>query len=228
MKIIDLRVLRGPNVWTRCRVLEVTLEVATKDAAGRAAVLERAFRPWVNLGAPVGSRSGPCDDGAVLAKVWASLVVQLQSLAWKPVSFACVERAFAAGLYRVLVEYHDEDLAEACATRRYGSANPLTVSSRRRCSQPSTGYARWRPASASRTSRGRLPKRLEPEEFRGADSAVPACSNLVLAVGSAKFRARQRRAPARQGSCRRWMPNCLESLCMLWRSPAPNCLKQTF
>ena len=49
MKIIDLRVLRGPNVWTRCRVLEVTLEVATKDAAGQAAVLERAFRPWVNL-----------------------------------------------------------------------------------------------------------------------------------------------------------------------------------
>jgi cyanophycin synthetase len=113
MKISSFRVLRGPNVWTRFPVLEVALEVPPEDAGQQLAALLRAHPAWFPRDGrtPPGARDAACE----LAEAWASVVLQLQTQAWKPVKFACVERQLAAGLYRVLVEYLDEDLAEACA-----------------------------------------------------------------------------------------------------------------
>ena len=111
MKISNLRVLRGPNVWTRSPVLEVTLQVAADGAPDQLAALARRFPAWV----ATGGQNDTGSAGSQLAHAWAGIVLQLQTAAWKPVEFACVERPLDADSYRVLIQYQDEDLAEEAA-----------------------------------------------------------------------------------------------------------------
>jgi cyanophycin synthetase len=79
------------------------------------AALGRSCPSLVPPAAPPTSPAAPPGAAAALAAAWAFLVAQLQSLAWKPVAFAGVERALAPDLFRVVVGYEDEELAEACA-----------------------------------------------------------------------------------------------------------------
>lgn len=133
MKLANVRVLRGPNLWALIPVIEVELEV-TEDEAPR--LHDAVTRGLAALPAGNGNASpatvsggrGKSSGSAVLtfAEAWGGLVAGLQSAASEPVSFRRVEQLTPTTVH-VSVEFHDETLAktavnEAVALLEAGAA----------------------------------------------------------------------------------------------------------
>src|SRR4051794_22803246 len=107
MKWPKVWVMRGANVWGRCPVLEVELEVDGAADATRAVARLRSWLPGFDaLGA---------DDAAfVLATTLQRLTLELQRLAGSPVSAGGVRPAERPNVFRVAVEFEEEALGLAC------------------------------------------------------------------------------------------------------------------
>lgn len=111
MELKNIRVLRGPNIWTRFPVLEISLDVRDEEAESGMAALAPLLGPG-NIGGAERAQP-PGNPSCELAVAWSRAVLALQARAWRSVDYSHVERA-PSGEYRCIVEYQDEELAKAC------------------------------------------------------------------------------------------------------------------
>ena len=133
MQINRIRALRGPNIWSRHTALEVTVElgpanVALAEIPGFEARL-RALVPDMFSGAQWADAdlTGATVEGATLAHALGRVAMALQKAARVPVSFSKTSATNEAGVWKVVVEYREEDVAraaveaaaEAAAMRRH-------------------------------------------------------------------------------------------------------------
>ncbi|HEY7153261.1 MAG TPA: cyanophycin synthetase [Gemmataceae bacterium] len=109
MEFQRIWVLRGANIWTRCPVLEVELDLATLAAATD----ERLAACTSRLRALLPSLADR-PAGADLAAILRDLTLELQRLAGSPVQFGLVRSAGRNGFFRVVIEYEEEELGRAC------------------------------------------------------------------------------------------------------------------
>jgi hypothetical protein len=109
MELWRLGVLRGPNVWAACPVLEAGVDVsawAGQPWKRRVQARER-LRAWLPLLDDVGENAG-------LARVFERVWLHLQNLAGNPVRFSDTRPVDRGHRYRVAVEYQDEPVSRAC------------------------------------------------------------------------------------------------------------------
>jgi cyanophycin synthetase len=113
MRFDRLWALRGPNIWARCSVLEVEVDLgdlstAPTDLGPRlASALRSSATDHDAFLLPLHDSRHP---GAVLHR----LALALQALSGSPVSFGLHQERIHNGLDRVVVEYEEEDLGRAC------------------------------------------------------------------------------------------------------------------
>jgi cyanophycin synthetase len=119
MQINRIRALRGPNIWSRHTALEVTVElgpanVALAEIPGFEARL-RALVPDMFSGAQWADAdlTGATVEGATLAHALGRVAMALQRAARVPVSFSKTSATNEAGVWKVVVEYREEDVARA-------------------------------------------------------------------------------------------------------------------
>lgn len=123
MEILNVRALRGPNVWARFPVLEAWVDLgALKDSPSNELVgFNERLMNWlptmVEHRCGIGEHGGffqRLRDGTYQAHVLEHVAIELQSLAGAPVGFGRARETAKEGVYRVVVEYDDERLARAC------------------------------------------------------------------------------------------------------------------
>jgi len=118
LEVKNVRTLRGPNVWTQAKVIEVWLELdpsaphhSQEIAAFREALAERL--PGVSHplpgtcscdALPDASRSG----GLAVAELVARTIAAIQLAAGSEVTFVRVSESHQPGMYKVAVEYRQE------------------------------------------------------------------------------------------------------------------------
>src|SRR3954464_930632 len=116
MEFGRIRVLRGPNIWGRCPVLDV--ELLRGDGAvrrdGAPAFAARLLR-WVpSLASQDGTGEVPPFQGPFgLAHALNRLLIRLQSQAGSEVHLGLVDCRGGEEPIRVVVEYEEEELARA-------------------------------------------------------------------------------------------------------------------
>jgi cyanophycin synthetase len=123
MELQRVWVLRGPNLWARCTVLEVELVLneETGRASGQIPGFHQRLLGWLPGLAPrrrtdggTGDFARQLRDGTGLAYVLPHVGLELQSLAGSPVSFDRVRATNRPDLFRVVLEYEEETLGRAC------------------------------------------------------------------------------------------------------------------
>jgi cyanophycin synthetase len=109
MELQRIWVLRGANIWARCPVLEVELDLArlTTPADERLGSCTARFQTWLPS---LAHQSAAADLPALLRDV----TLELQRLAGSPVEFGLVRPAGRNGFFRVIIEYEEEELGRAC------------------------------------------------------------------------------------------------------------------
>ncbi|HWG47669.1 MAG TPA: cyanophycin synthetase [Gemmataceae bacterium] len=109
MKFERIWILRGANVWARCPVLEVELDLADLAAVTdeRLAVCVTHLHAW--LPALAGQFIG-----ANIPAILRDVTLELQRLAGSPVKVGLVRPAGRDGCFRVVIEYEEEELGRAC------------------------------------------------------------------------------------------------------------------
>jgi cyanophycin synthetase len=115
MEFRNIRALRGPNIWTRCTALEVSVDLGEmKFPVREIPGFETRLRGWLPS---VYHKSGPALEqpeaqvGALtLAHVLEKVVVALHHLAGVPVAFCKTAPTAEHGVFHVIVEYHEEDV----------------------------------------------------------------------------------------------------------------------
>jgi cyanophycin synthetase len=123
MELQSVLALRGPNVWAHFPVLEAWLElgevksVASNEIDGFNDRLMGWLPSLVEHRCSVGTRGGFFERlrrGTYLAHILEHITLELQSLAGTPVGFGRTRLASGDSLYRVAVEYQEEELGRAC------------------------------------------------------------------------------------------------------------------
>jgi cyanophycin synthetase len=126
MEFQRIWVLRGPNIWSRSTVLEAELDL--QDLRGKApgAIAGFADRLRSRLagepeapsegqaGSPTLGASGSSDSCPSLAHCVQRLALDLQRRAGSDVHFALAREIPSSHLDRIIVEYDDEKLGQAC------------------------------------------------------------------------------------------------------------------
>lgn len=104
MKIRDVRVLRGPNVWAACPVLEIVLDLEDFRSDGEARSVLRQFVE--------GLLDGEGGDGTTaIAHALAAATAKLQAIAGTPVTFFAARDMARPGLVLAAVEFAAEAVA---------------------------------------------------------------------------------------------------------------------
>jgi cyanophycin synthetase len=107
MQFRRIWVLRGPNQWCRTPAIEAELELRDRDG----------FRPAESAAFPERLADWPAAREATnLAYVLLHLTQGFQSAAGSVVRFGLVHPTREAGFYRVVFEYEEEAVAQACLT----------------------------------------------------------------------------------------------------------------
>lgn len=109
MKLCRLRVLRGPNVWAACPVLEAGVDVSAW--AGQPS--RRSAQAWEQLRAWLPSL-GKGDENSRPVHVFERLWLHLQILAGNAVHFRDTRPMEGSHHYRVAIEYQEEPVGRAC------------------------------------------------------------------------------------------------------------------
>jgi cyanophycin synthetase len=105
-------VLRGPNIWARVPVLEVELLQGSAEAPdpGAAAAVTQRLRDQIPGLRLVHAEGQPLRIVDLLQR----LTLDLQALCGSPVEFGLACSTPEPGLYRVVVEYEEEEIGRAC------------------------------------------------------------------------------------------------------------------
>ena len=126
MADLDIRetlILRGPNIWANYPVLEAWVELGSlKDASseelpGFADRLKAWLPGMIEHRCSEGERGGffqRLDRGTYPAHILEHVTLELQNCAGHPVGYGKARHTCVDGLYKVVVRYVDEAVAEAC------------------------------------------------------------------------------------------------------------------
>ncbi|MFC5453902.1 cyanophycin synthetase [Prosthecobacter fluviatilis] len=123
LDIREIHFLRGPNIWTNDRVLEAWVDLGgLKDTSsdivpGFADQLKRWFPGMIEHRCSIGERGGffqRLDTGTWPGHILEHVTLELQTLAGHTVGFGKARETCVEGLYKVVIEYLDEVVAEAC------------------------------------------------------------------------------------------------------------------
>mgnify|MGYP001294805166 CR=1 FL=1 len=109
MQFQRIWILRGANVWARCPVVEVELDLADFADVTDARLAACAAHLHAELPALAGQAIGP-DLPTILRDV----TLELQRLAGSPVKVGLVRPTGQDGCFRVVIEYEEEELGRAC------------------------------------------------------------------------------------------------------------------
>jgi cyanophycin synthetase len=125
MKIRAVRSLRGPNVWAHFPVLEaiIDLEELRERPSNTLPGFSEKIKQWlpslIEHRCSVGVRGGffqRLDEGTYMGHILEHLTLELQTLAGTDVGFGRARETDEIGVYKVAIEYEDEQLAKACLT----------------------------------------------------------------------------------------------------------------
>jgi cyanophycin synthetase len=123
MEFRKVRALRGPNVWAGFPVLEAWVDLGPlKDSSSdEMAGFNERLMAWlpslVEHRCSVGTRGGFFERlrrGTYLAHILEHVTLELQGLVGTEVGFGRARETGEEGVYKVAVEYEDEELARAC------------------------------------------------------------------------------------------------------------------
>jgi cyanophycin synthetase len=122
MEFRKVLALRGPNIWINAPVIEVWVDLKeldrpSTDFAGFSDRLMGWLPSMIEHRCSVGTRGGffqRLRDGTYPAHILEHVVLELQALAGREVGFGRARETSEPGLYRVVVKYHDEQLAVKC------------------------------------------------------------------------------------------------------------------
>jgi cyanophycin synthetase len=112
MQLWRLWVLRGPNVWAACPVLEVGVDLRewVDVPRDRSEEVRERLRTWI----PSLQGERDASDEFDPAQIFEQLLKKLQILAGNPVRFSASRSTDGPDRYRVAVEYHEEPVGRAC------------------------------------------------------------------------------------------------------------------
>src|SRR5437763_5614815 len=123
MKLSRVGVLRGPNAWAACPILEVDLDLGDwadlpSDRLVEVAERVAAWLPALAL-SPARAGGGNGTNGARkdalnLARVFQRIAVRLQVRAGNAVQFGETRPLARPGHYRIAIEYQEEPVGRAC------------------------------------------------------------------------------------------------------------------
>ncbi len=123
MDIRKVQALRGPNIWANFPVLEAWVDLgpyadkASDELPGFNDRLMTWLPTMIEHRCSVGTRGGFFERlrrGTYLAHILEHVTLELQTLAGSEVGFGRARGTSKDGLYRVAIEYEEEDLARAC------------------------------------------------------------------------------------------------------------------
>ncbi len=123
LEIRNIHILRGPNLWTNDPVVEAWVDLgsltdaSSKDVPGFSARLVAWLPSLFNHCGSDGIAGGlttQIDAGSSPAHLLERVTRELQNLVAHPTYFSCTHPPGADGLYKVVVGYIDEEVAQAC------------------------------------------------------------------------------------------------------------------
>lgn len=123
LDIREIHFLRGPNIWINDPVIEAWVDLGgLKDTSsdlvpGFADQLKAWFPGMIEHRCSIGERGGffqRLDTGTWPGHILEHVTLELQSLAGHAVSFGKARETCVDGLYKVVIEYLDEIVVEAC------------------------------------------------------------------------------------------------------------------
>ncbi len=111
MEVIQTRVLRGPNLWSKRTAIEVTLALSENEhTLGDIPDLEAYLHKYFPYTSPTWLTDG--HETVTLAHVLAFTTRELQRQAGCPVTFSRTVRVSGMNTYRVIVEYSEEAVGQ--------------------------------------------------------------------------------------------------------------------
>jgi len=118
MDLLEVKALRGPNVWGSVSVLEARIGVAAwlHLRAEEVHVFRQRLAAWLPGLSPRASAGHVSHEGPVsaLAQALRDVALELQTLVHSPVTAGAVGEVSAAGTLDIAVAYEDERLGRAC------------------------------------------------------------------------------------------------------------------
>lgn len=122
MEIRKVRALRGPNIWANFTVLEALVDLGEYD---RPSTDFPGFVQRIKEGLPslIEHRCGPgvrggffkrLEDGTYPGHILEHVTLELQSLAGTEVGYGKARETPEKGVYKVVIEYDNEQLARSC------------------------------------------------------------------------------------------------------------------
>jgi cyanophycin synthetase len=123
MKIRNVRALRGPNIWANFAVLEVLVDLddLKNSPSNTIPGFNQRVKEWlpslIEHRCGLGVRGGffqRLDEGTYLGHVLEHITLELQTLAGTDVGYGKARETDEDGVYKVAVEYEDEQLAREC------------------------------------------------------------------------------------------------------------------
>ncbi len=123
LDIREIHFLRGPNIWSNDPVLEAWVDLGgLKDTPsnivpGFSEQIKSWFPGMIEHRCGVGVRGGffqRLDGGTWPGHILEHVTLELQTLAGNTVGFGKARETCIEGLYKVVIEYQDEVVAEAC------------------------------------------------------------------------------------------------------------------
>src|ERR1700730_8820008 len=123
MQIRKVQALRGPNIWANFPVLEAWVDLGSlKDSpSDELPGFNERLMTWlptmIEHRCSVGERGGFFERlrrGTYQAHILEHVTLELQTLAGCDVGFGRARETSEAGVYKVVVEFGDEDLGRAC------------------------------------------------------------------------------------------------------------------
>lgn len=123
LDIREIHFLRGPNIWSNDPVLEAWVDLGSlKDTSsdivpGFGDQIKAWFPGMIEHRCGIGVRGGffqRLDTGTWPGHILEHVSLELQTLAGNTVGFGKARETCVEGLYKVVIEYQDEVVAEAC------------------------------------------------------------------------------------------------------------------
>lgn len=123
MNILEIRALRGPNIWLRRPVLEVWIDLGPlRDSPSEVLPgFNDRLMAWlpglVEHRCSVGERGGffvRLRRGTYLAHILEHVTLELQDRAGTPSGFGRARESEVDGIYKVAIEYQEEAVGRAC------------------------------------------------------------------------------------------------------------------
>lgn len=123
LDIREIHVLRGPNIWANYPILEAWVDLGSLNDASSEELpgFNDRLKSWlpgmIEHRCSVGERGGffqRLDRGTYPAHILEHVTIELQNLAGHKVGYGKARHTCVEGLYKVVVRYLDESVAEAC------------------------------------------------------------------------------------------------------------------